>query len=517
MRKLIATLLCNSILFPFLAFADGEGNNSIVDQQIQYADYNYIHNIEYRALNPVSISDIPLGDITVISAGYYWNNGKYHNVDKSGHVNGFDVDVYGIARLNKISFEGEVGYFSYKERDRVWNSTLFQNKLNPFILADDKPSDYKTDRFVINGRFAYKISSRLRFGLNADYNVGVMSDESDPRVETKGMRFILNPGIDFDVTDKFTLGATGGINLFSESQRYTCLQTAVNYKFYLMSGLGTNYPYSNNAYSRDSKGTSWFVSIDGKYKISDNLSNYITVNYGNESEKAIDGGSSYRFLGGDFSNAVIGITDRFSITGTRLAHNIEIGFEINDVKGKWYDQKHTTQNGTTVWEVMNSSIKHKESLTTAHGAYRFDILDNNGVSSLTAGIGVGYITSDTKNYPEVYFRKYSNLGIKANVTKYFNIKKVRLGVGVDGGYDMNLSSSCDFNGIDIENEYSLPMYYFLTSSAYNVNGKIEGKLPVGKVILGAFVSGGTMRCADAKEMFKNTSLNNFKCGLNLSF
>ncbi|MDE7369253.1 MAG: hypothetical protein K2N08_05705, partial [Muribaculaceae bacterium] len=262
---------------------------------------------------------------------------------------------------------------------------------------------------------------------------------------------------------------------------------------------------------------SWFVSIDGKYKIDDSLSDYITVNYGNESENAIDGGSSYRFLGGDFSNAVIGITDRFSITGTRLAHNIEIGFEINDVKGKWYDQKHTTQNGTTVWEVMNSSIKHKESLTTAHGAYRFDILDNNGVSSLTAGIGVGYITSDTKNYPEVYFRKYSNLGIKANVTKYFNIKKVRLGVGVDGGYDMNLSSSCDFNGIDIENEYSLPMYYFLTSSAYNVNGKIEGKLPVGKVILGAFVSGGTMRCADAKEMFKNTSLNNFKCGLNLSF
>ncbi|MDE6353341.1 MAG: transporter [Muribaculaceae bacterium] len=517
MRKLIATLLCNSILFPFLAFADEEGNNSIVDRQIQYVDYNYIHNIENGALNPVSISDIPLGDITVISAGYFWNDGKYHNVDKSGHVNGLNIDVYGIARLDKISFEGEVGYFNYKERDKVWNSTLFMNKLNPFILADDKPSDYKTDRFVINGRFTYKFSSRFRFGLNADYNVGVMSDESDPRVETKGMRFILNPGVDFDVTDRFTLGATGGINLFSESQRYTCLQTAVNYKFYLMSGLGTNYPYSNNAYSRDSHGTSWFVSVDGKYKISNELANYLTINYGNESEKAVDGGSSYRFMGGDFSNNVLGITDRFAITGSRIAHNIEIGFQTNDVKGRWYDQKSTSQNGTTVWEIMNSSIKHTESLTNVSGAYRLDFLDNAGVSSLTAGIGLGYTNSDTKNYPELYYRKYSNLSIKANVTKYFNIKKVRLGVGIDGGYDMNLSSSCDLNGIDIEKEYSLPMYYFLTSNAYTVNGRIDGKLPVGKVILGAYITGGTTRCANAKDMFKTTAMNSFTCGLNLSF
>ena len=516
MRKLLSFLLCNSLLFPFFAYAGEEGNNS-VDQQIQYAGYNYLHNVENGALNPVSISDIPLANITVISAGYNWDDGKYHKIDDSGRINGLNLDIYGIARLKKISFEGEVGYLSYKEHDRCWNSTLFQDKLNPFILGDDQPSNYKIDRFVINGRVAYKLSSRIRLGLNADYNVGVMSDEADPRVETKGMRFIINPGIDFDVTDKFKVGATGGLNLFSESSSYTCLQTAVNYVFYLMSGLGTNYPYSRNAYNRSTKGTSWFVSLDGKYNFSDKISNYLSVSYNSNAESAVDGGSSYKFMGGDYSNRVIGINDRFSITGSRFAHNITIGFETNDINGKWFDQKQTTQNGTVIWEIMNSSIKHKESLMRAAGSYRFDILDNENVSSLSACIGLSYTNSDTKNYPEAYFRKYSRLDINANITKYFNIKNVRMSVGIDGGYDMNLSASCDLNGIDLEEKYSLPMYYYLSSSAYHIKGRIEGKLPVGSVILGAFVSGGTTRCVDAKAIYNQTSMNTISSGLTLTF
>lgn len=516
MQKIFTTLLCSSLLFPVLANAATEDNNTL-GQQIQYTDYNYLHNVEAGALNPVSISDIPIRDITVITAGYNLKHGKYHNVDQSNRINGFNLDVYGIARLDKISFEGEVGYFNYKEHDRCWNSTLYQNKLNPFILGDDQPSTYKIDRFVINGRFAYKLSSRARLGFNADYNVGVMSDEADPRVETKGMRFIINPGIDFDVTDNFTLGATGGLNLLSESSRYTCLQTAVNFVFYLMSGLGTNYPYSSNAYTRDTKGTSWFVSVDGKYNFTKNISNYLTATYRNENENAVDGGSSYKFRGGEYINRVFSLTDRFSITGNRYAHNIELGLEVNDIYGRWFDQMQTSQNGTIVWEVMNASIKHKERLTTAGGTYRFDILNKQGVSSLTAGIALGYKYSNTKNYPDVYFRKYSRLDISANVTRYLNFKKVRMGFGIEGGYGKNLSSSCHLDGLEVEQRYAIPMYDYLTSNAYTLKARIDGKLPVGSVIVGAFFSGVSTKCTDAKEIYKNTLMTSINCGLSLSF
>lgn len=515
MQKIFTTLLCSSLLFPMAVAAQNEKNT--LGQQIQYSDYNYIHNVEAGSLNPVSISDIPIGDITVISAGYNHNKGEYRNVDAANRINGFNLDVYGIARLDKISFEGEVGYFNYKEHDRCWNSTLYQNKLNPFILGDDQPSTYKIDRFVINGRFAYKLSSRARLGINADYNVGVMSDEADPRVETKGMRFIINPGIDFDVTDKFTLGATGGLNLLSESSRYTCLQTAVNFVFYLMSGLGTNYPYSSNSYTRDTKGTSWFVSIDGKYNFTKNISNYLTATYRSENENAIDGGSTYKFKGGEYINRVFGLTDRFSVTGNRYAHNVELGLEINDINGRWFDQMQTSQGGTIVWEEMNASIKHKERLTTAGGSYRFDILDKDGVTSFSAGLGLGYKYSDTKNYPDVYFRKYSRLNINTNYTLYRNFGNVRMGFHLEGGYDMNLSSSCHLDGLEVEQRYALPMYAYLTSSAYNFAARIDGKLPVGSVILGAYVSGGATKCTKAKEIYKNESMANINCGVSLTF
>ena len=106
---------------------------------------------------------------------------------------------------------------------------------------------------------------------------------------------------------------------------------------------------------------------------------------------------------------------------------------------------------------MNSSVKHKETYTLVRGSYRFDILDSAGVSSLTAGAGASYISSDTHNYPERYFRKYTRLDLSAEIMKHFSLRDVRLGIGVEGGYIMSPTSSCDFAGLELEPVYTMPM------------------------------------------------------------
>lgn len=517
MRKnLIVLPLVFTVLSPVSAFAGEEGDNSIV-QQMQYKDYNYLHNVADGSLNPVSISDIPVSQLSLISAGYAWRQGGYHNVDASGHTDGFSVDAYGIKRMERLSFEGGIAYFNYDERARCWNSTLFQSRLNPFILADFDPSDYNTERFRVDGRMAYKVSSRFRFGINADYNVGVMSDEKDPRVETKGMRFVINPGVQWDATSRLSIGATGGLNLFNETSRYTCVATAVNFKFYLMSGLGTFFPQTGNAYTRDAKGTSWFAAVDLKYRFSDRWSDYLYLSYADESENATDGGSTYQFKGGDYMNNVLTLRNRLSYVSGRYAHNVELEAQTNDVKGRWYDQRAVTENGTTRYEIMNSSIKHKETFTSIRAAYRFDMLDGEGVSSLTAGVSAGWLTSDTKNFPEMYFRKYTRIDVRADVMKHFSLGRVRLGVGLDGGYAMSPSSSCDFSGLELEHTYSMPMYAYLTSGAWSVNGRVEAWIPVGKFVLGAHAGGGTTRCIDGKSGLDGTAMNSVNCGLSMAF
>ncbi len=517
MRKSLFIISAAISLIPASVSAQ-DFKSATVDSLVHFSDLNYIHNIEDGALNPVGLSYVPLPELAKIDVGYRWGKGEFHNVDASGHTDGLHVSAFGIKRLNKIVFDGGVDYFNENKRLAMWNSTLYQSPLNPFILADSVRSDYNTERFRVRGRIAYIASPKIRFGVNVDYNVGVMSDEQDPRLETKGMRFIINPGIQWQITPVVAVGATAGLNLFNESYSYSCLATAVNYKFYLMNGLGSFYPQSGSSYSRTAKGTSWFAGGNVRLDISDSVKNYIAATYHRHDENATDGGTSYQFKAGKYTNDAVKVNERFSIVKDGMAHNITLDYEGNKVNGRWYEQKPVVENGTTRYEVMGSAIKSKRIFIAANAAYRFDLLDNSGITTFKAGASLGYAKSHEKNFPELYFRKYDRLTAGINATKYLHIKNVRLGIGIDGSYSSCLSSSFNFAGEAIADDYSLPMTAYLTSSFYTINGNISADIPVRSVIIGVNCGGGTEQCTGGKShAFKSKSFNTFHAALSLYF
>lgn len=502
---------------PMSIVAQGDSVNTPA-QLMQSGGYDYLMNIEKGSINPTSISHTAIQSKGELGLGYRQANGSFHAVDRSGRTHGFNFEATGIKRLRNIVFEGGVRYYNETEKSARWNTSLYQNRLNPFILADSVKSDYDLERFHVDGRFSYSFTENFRFGVNADYHVGVRSDEQDPRAETRGMRFILNPGIEWDVTGHLSIGATGGINLFNESTRYSTVATAQNYRFFLMTGLGTFYPQSGTAYSRDSKGTSWFGSVSARFKFSNSVSDFLEVKFGHDSENATDGGSSYQFRAGDYMNDFLRIFNRVSILGETTAHNIEARFETNDVKGKWYDQESETVNGTISYVVRLASIRHKQKLTVGSVKYRFDLLGAGGVPSLTAAVSGNFYRSESTNFPETYFASYSRAGINAEVVKHFMISKVYLGVGVDGGYSKCFNTGFNFAGQDLEKAYTTPMYAWNTAGYGKVAAKVDVKVPVGAFFLGAYVSGGSVLAASSyNDCFKGATFNNFNCGVSLSF
>lgn len=488
------------------------------DTLMQYADFNYLHNIEADALNPAALSGVPIDELAKMSIGYGMGNGALHRIDDTGHPSGLAVDAYGIKRLKRSVFEGRVSYFNENSRQRCWNSSLFLNPLNPFVLADDQPSDFNTERFRVYGKFAFFLTPKLRFGIAADYTPGVMSDEKDPRVETKGMRFKLYPGVNWSVSSRLSIGAAAGINLLNESSVYTSLGTAVNFRFYLMSGLGTFYPQSGSSYTRDSKGTSWFASADCRYIFSERVEDRLSLTFSRDNEHSTDGGNSYQFKSGAFTNDAFKLHNRLSIASGIFFHNVELRLESNAVKGRWFDQKPVTINGSTHYEVMSSSIKHKASLYRVEAAYRIDRMERSGVPGFSAGGRLIFESSDAKNYPELYLRKYTRLGVGANAAKYFQIKRLRLGACLDAGWSWSPFSECDFNGLELEQNYSLPLYQFLTSSVLSLKADVNAHLPLGAFILGMNVGAGSDYCLKSlSEVYNNHSFNTFHCELSLFF
>ena len=177
-----------------------KSDEDVLKATMQYKDYMFLNNGAYGTLNPTFMRDLPLEQLAILQVSYGAGMGDFHKLDKSGDIRDLLVEVYGVKKLESVSFEGGMSYRNGKEKQRRWNSTLYQAEDNPFILADSVFSNYTVEQFTLDGRFSWEPLDLLRFGINALYEVGATSDEQDPRLETKGMRFTINPGIDFKVS-----------------------------------------------------------------------------------------------------------------------------------------------------------------------------------------------------------------------------------------------------------------------------------------------------------------------------
>lgn len=485
----------------------------------RYDEVTYLGNIAKGSDNPTYISDSPALQYSQIGLSYGIGKGGFHNIDKSGDIRGLYISAYGFKKLEKVAFEGGISYYNGAEDERRWKTTLYLDERNPFILADTVNSDYGLEKFTVDGRFSWQIVPVMRFGLNAYYEVGVNSDEQDPRAEVKGMRFKINPGFDFKLTDKIHLGVTGGVRIFSEGTAYTCAVTATTYRFLLMSGLGTYYQQAGNSYQRDTKGLQWDASLQLVWRRPE-TANYLEIGVGANEEKNTDGGTTRQFLGGEFSSDFIFVKDRFMYKRGRAVHNIELAGKLMKNEGIWYDQKSVTTNGNAYWEVMNSSVKHKESAAEGGIAYRFDWLDGQ-LPSWSAGARASFRYSDTYNYPDKYNMQYFTMLADVYASKHIPIKRSYLSLTAGGRYGRALSSDISVEGVELADKYTYPMYWYITAPYYGIYGRAETKISIrAKKIssyIGLYVEASTEQYVGDIATYSGTHFNKVSGGINFSF
>lgn len=505
-------------LFPVALSASDDADNN---RQRQYKDILYLENIRYGIDNPTSVSYSPLNHTADIKIGYNYKKGDFVNIDKSPKEKTLFIDMSGTKKLKKTAFEGGIGYQNTIEYDRRWNSTLYIASDNPFILADSVRSKYNVEKFILNGGFSWDALSFMKFGIKAHYEVGSSADQTDPRPDTKGMRFNITPGLDFKLSEKLSIGVSLGGRLLNEEIKYTNVVGTTNYNFFLMNGLGCFYLQNGTSYQRRYKGSGWYGNLQLIWNNRSFLSNIVSLGIDKNSEKAEDGGTQRLFIGGKYNRTQYNIYDRFSILHENSAHNITISASIHQIDGIWYDQKSVTNdNGQTYWEIVNSSIKHKEDRLEGTLKYRFDLL-RHSVPTLTVNTGINFVQSKTTNYPDIYLQKYNNLIINADISKHFSIKKSLLTITFSGNYKFNLSSSLYSDGITLAEQYTIPMFDYLTANHYGIYGKIESKIPLNiqklQSYIGIYLQGSTQQYTGKSVHYSNTSYNQIEGGIQFLF
>lgn len=485
-----------------------------------YQDVLYLGNIQYGSNNPTAISDSPLRSVTDININFLRSSGDFRLVDQSSREHWWSGSLFGIQRIGKITFEGDVSYENGKQTDRKWNSTLFIADDNPFIVADSLTGDYNVEKFRLNGGFSYEINAHWRAGLRAIYEVGSSADQTDPRPDIKGMRFLLNPGVDYQ-WGNFRIGASAGVRWLGESVNYTLVKTYEPHQLFLFRGMGNYESQQAIGFQRRYTGTAYQGNLQLGWNNAAHLADFLELGYEKSTEEAIDGSSSNKYKGGKYARTRFSLTNRFRISGERTMHNVTLEASHNKVEGTWYIQTQSSDaDGNTVWEVKDASVCHIEKRTDASLTYRMDRM-RQMLPHFTWEVKAGVRQSDIKNYPEVYLQKYMAAYAVLNACKNLPIKKSLLSIYLNGMYDHRLSSSFSADGLKLKTVYSLPA--FETSAAAYCQGNIGAKAQVPLAIsrfhswLGVYAEYTLKHYMGDYVPLDGTNRNQLNVGVNLTF
>ena len=500
-RKFLLTILSVVTVSAISAQTTSEVSES-QPQKVDYEQELYLHNIFYGAANPVSIAYNPYSVINSFDGTYSRVEGSFRPVDAAGNANLMDFNIYGAKKLNKISFEGTLKYNIHQLNNSRWGNTVLLSPKNPFIIADSLiydsvPNNHDREIFDLNGGFAWQVNDNFVFGLRANYKVGSKADQSDPRFETHGARTTINPGVEYKLNSKLSLGLSGSAEIYHENVRMTVqdnLLDPAHTILFLFNELG-NYSVENvTGYNRRYDGKIYSGALQVVFNGS-KLNNFLEAEYILNKEEAIDGGTSYRKLGGENTITTMQFTDRLQLKGASMLHNISISASMLNEKAKFFKQNaYHDEFAMTIWDIVSAEVTQKEKDMNAELSYRLDLLKE-GESHLTAVLKGGIDMVTVNEYPDEYYAKYSLMNAGVDITKRFTFGNFRLSVNANGNYCKALSPieyelpTDNAGKRRFTRGYFAPKYEYFgaeyisyglsASAAYHINGKQWVKLTAG--------------------------------------
>lgn len=348
---------CIIILGAFLFTGNAKAQDSLVSAhsstrlllENQWLNTN---NIAGMAFNPF-LAD---GDFVL---GYTTKKGDLRYSQLSSDEQTYSFNAEKSARINHITFNGNIGYQNMQQNDVGWTGRMNPITHNPYMLADSMFGLYQKDYIQLGGGFGYLISDRFSSGIQVNYLVGDGARIKDPRPQNH--LFTLEAVPSFICSfDKFKLGLNVNLLTGREKIYYSILQSGVTYRFFRSFGLGKTAKAPNdNAYTRNYYLSGFGGELQAQYSLA-NIKLLSGFGYFSQTEKSedLDSNIPIKSEAGDF----IENTYRFyTILNYRknLIHSFSISMDVLSGKGIEFLQETYKINGVdhyrTIAEIENYS------------------------------------------------------------------------------------------------------------------------------------------------------------------
>lgn len=437
-----------------------------------------------KVFNPWLISTNPAGhfynpDIYpgILHLDYLQEAGDYKRVQQGDQLNTYSFKTERYKRIKKTAF---FGYFNY---DKGFEEGTYYTDLNdpyrgtPYLLIDTIGNDI-IDRefFSLRGDISTPVFRHLNWGFSAAMNVGLASQDRDPRPKNKVLKLNVSQGLILDYT-WIKLGVNGLYSYYNEDIEIDIIRENEQLAFFQLHGFDT-YTYHvaasfNRLYKRNTAGGEGQLNLKlGGLNTLFGAKLLYVDETADDGRKAGDASWSYIKNDSRLEGNELELFNSNVFRSKNIINTLNISWNSQSLIGAEIIQRleQVGEAGAVDW--VDYAVEEKYSSLVYEGAlsYSFILMKDEYRKNFSLNLGVNYLGSEQAYYIPNMQDGYQNRIVFAGIDKSFYYKNHELKIGASLRSKKNISSVQEYNLESfISRKLLIPDFNYLTGN-YKASG-----------------------------------------------
>ncbi|GEP97642.1 DUF6850 family outer membrane beta-barrel protein [Chitinophaga cymbidii] len=475
MKKLYIALLLTAASFG--AFAQQTPRNTPAAFELRQQ-----RSLWQRSGNPAGLQLDQPYRYSQLKAGYEAYDGNFHRPQEGVSGNRQIVETQGGIFLDSCYLTGSFNYRREGIKEASFNASIIDPfRGMPYIIADLNPSDWVQQHYQLQFGIATPSYGRWSWGLGASYNASSGAKQRDIRTENYYYALSITPGVVYALAPNQHLGLNLRYANVKEEATMSNVNTYVDQTYYELLGLGTAVSMLGSGRTNNYEGDSWGGGL--QYRYSGKATLFLHLNYLVEAEDLTisftvprDGASVLR------KSWEAGATVQQE--SSRLLHTLGARYYNRHIDGIQYITQRDNSGSQQGWMTLAKYVRSTFKTTEASLDYSIVGKKGNNDYSWLANFSARYRKLNDEYILPHSFKRTENAYIQVGAKKNFRLGSSQLLVGLNAGYNRNLSGGYEYNGANkdyvIVTQLETNDYRYLASDFIRAELPVTFSFPIGK-------------------------------------
>jgi len=456
----------------------------------------HINNPWISSSNPAGLSKIDGIMPATINLGLFFEDGDYKRVQQGDNLIHYQFFTESYSKLKKVSLYGSFRYDKSFEKNLDYSCVNNPFRDTPYTMIDTIGGD-KCDRefFTVKGGLSVPLNRKLVLGGAVAYNVGLSSQDRDPRPQNKVLNFSITPGLLYSI-DKFHFGLNFIYEYYNEDISVKIIKENEYITLFQIHGPGMFTFHRASSFARlyDRNGYGFDSQINYK---SGNFNSLFgaKILFSNEAvkdgRKASNASWSVCKSDSELDGILLDIYNHTTIKNKLTIHAITANANIHTYLGTEIIQRLEQVGETNLehWITYAREEKYGSTHINARLMYDFIKLKNNYHKNYGLKFAVNYYNFEEKYYLPSQIQNYENLLLSFYLDKSFYLKKNIFSISAGCKYKTNLSGKQNFEKTNfIVDKLLIPDFEYLTDSYFAPGLKFSYERSLNKYFDSIFIN-----------------------------